>query len=210
MTRLTHILGDAVHHLTARQSSNNANNLDPNAQDLHVDDIQKQRFLAIGIVALVSAIASLCLLSFLLYRLVFWRNYYKRPLSQNQYVLLIFNLLLADFQQAVGFMICLVWASTGVVQHQTAACNLQGWLVQTSDPASGLFVLAIATHTCAVVLRGRQLPHGVFVACIIALWAFVLVLGFIPVGLFGKNTFVVSEAGWVGPTLQKLSPISSC
>ncbi|KAL1979790.1 hypothetical protein VTN96DRAFT_5197 [Rasamsonia emersonii] len=93
-------------------------------------------------------------------------------------------------------MICLVWVSTGFVQHQTAACNLQGWLVQTGDPASGLFVLAIAIHTCAVVLRGRQLPHGVFVGCIIALWAFVLVLGFIPVGLFGSNTFVVSEAGW--------------
>ena len=66
----------------------------------------------------------------------------------------------------------------------------------TQDPGSGLFVLSIALHTGAVVLRGRQLPFNMFVYCVIGLWMFILVLGFIPVGLCGSKAFVISEANW--------------
>lgn len=166
-------------------------------QELSVDSAQRSRFIAIGVVALCSAIATLSLISFLLYRFIFWKRYYKQPLVENQYVFLIFNLLLVDFQQALGFMMCLVWAAKGKVEYHTAACVLQGWLVQTADPGSGLFVLAIAVHTGAAVLRGRQLSFPAFLCCVIALWGFIITLGVIAVGLYGGDTFVVSEAGWV-------------
>ncbi|RAH40214.1 protein gprD [Aspergillus brunneoviolaceus CBS 621.78] len=149
-----------------------------------------------GVVALCSFVASFGLLSFLTYRFIFWRQYYKRPLAQNQYVVLIYNLLLVDLQQATAFLLCLHWVSKGYVYYPSAPCVLQGWWIQTGDPGSGLFVLAIAMHTGAVVLRGRQLPFPIFVASVVGLWIFIIILGLIPVGLFGSETFVISEAGW--------------
>ncbi|OKL61121.1 hypothetical protein UA08_03095 [Talaromyces atroroseus] len=170
--------------------------IDPEWQELVFDPAQKGRFLGVGLIACVSVVATGCLLGFLTYRMIFWRRYYTRPLAENQYVVLIYNLLLADLQQAIAFLIYLVWVDRGRSQYYTAACYLQGWFIQTADPGSGLFILGIASHTAAVILRGRQLPYGVFCGCIIALWMFILMLGSIPVGMWGKNVFVVSEAGW--------------
>lgn len=158
----------------------------------------KAGFIAMGVLALISWISSFGLLSFLTYRFIFWQRYYKRPLAENQYVVLIYNLLLVDLQQATAFLICLHWVTRGSVNFPSAACVLQGWWIQVADPGSGLFVLAIAIHTADVVLRGRQLPFKGFVACVCGLWAFIVMLGLIPVGMFTSETFVVSEAGWVG------------
>lgn len=157
----------------------------------------KAGFLAMGVLSLISWVSSIALLSFLTFRFIFWQRYYKRPLAENQYVVLIYNLLLIDVQQATAFLICLHWASEGYVYHPSAACVLQGWWIQIGDPGSGLFVLAIAFHTAGVVLRGRQLEFRHFVMCVCALWAFIILLGLIPVGMFTKDTFVISEAGWV-------------
>ncbi|KAJ5729493.1 uncharacterized protein N7483_004001 [Penicillium malachiteum] len=153
-------------------------------------------FIAMGIIALCSLGSTLGLLSFLTYRFIFWHRYYKNSLAKNQYVVLIYNLLLVDMQQAIAFMISLYWASRGNVHFGEAACYLQGWWIQIGDPGSGLFVLSIALHTGFVVMRGRQLPFNVFVYCVIALWVFILIIGFIPIGLYGSDVFVISEANW--------------
>lgn len=157
----------------------------------------KSEFAAMGVIAAFSWVATLGLLSFLTYRMVFWQRFYKRPLAENQYVVLIYNLLLIDLQQATAFLICLHWLQRGSVNYPSAACVLQGWWIQVGDPGSGLFVLAIAMHTCAVVFRGRQLPFKPFVGCVVGLWVFIIILGLIPVGMFASKTFVISEAGWV-------------
>lgn len=154
-------------------------------------------FIAMGVIALVSFVSSFSLLAFLTFRFIFWQRYYKRPLAENQYVVLIYNLLLVDLQQASAFLICLHWLTRGNVNYPSPACVLQGWWIQIADPGSGLFVLAIAIHTAGVVLRGRQLEYRNFVYCVIALWGFIILLGLIPVGMFTSNTFVISEAGWV-------------
>ncbi|GFF36288.1 hypothetical protein IFM51744_03076 [Aspergillus udagawae] len=168
----------------------------PTAADEPLTGSLRAGFIAIGAVALCSWIATFSLISFLTYRFIFWQHYYKRPLAQNQYVVLIYNLLLVDIQQATAFLLCLHWVARGGVNYPSAACVLQGWWIQTGDPGSGLFVLAIAIHTCSVVLRGRQLPFKTFVWCVVALWAFIILLGLIAVGLYGSRTFVISEAGW--------------
>ncbi|KAL4879704.1 hypothetical protein BJY04DRAFT_192756 [Aspergillus karnatakaensis] len=160
---------------------------------------ERAGFIAMGICGLLSLLTTATLFLFLTHRLLFSSRYYSRPLWRNQYVVLIYNLLLVDMQQATAFMLCLHWAVKKEIWYPSAACVLQGWWIQTADPGSGLFVIAIAIHTGAVVLRGRQLPYHTFVACVIALWIFILILGFIPVGLYTKDTFVISEAGWVCP-----------
>ena len=170
-------------------------------QGLHPSD--KGGFIAIGVIALLSFISSLGLLSFLTFRFIFWQRYYKRPLAENQYVVLIYNLLLVDLQQATAFLICLHWIARGSVNYPSAGCVLQGWWIQIADPGSGLFVLAIALHTGVVVLRGRQLSFRMFIVAVCALWAFIILLGLIPVGMFTSKTFVVSEAGWVSSLLHQ-------
>lgn len=170
----------------------------PREHYLHTEKVEDiSGPVAMGTVGLCSFLASLSLLCFLTYRFIFWQRYYKRPLAENQYVLLIYNLLLADLQQATAFMVAYHWAAQRKVTHPSAACVIQGWFIQTADPGSGLWVLAIAVHTCAVVITGRQLQYRTFVCCIIGLWAFILLLGLIPVGLYTSETFVISESGWV-------------
>jgi uncharacterized membrane protein len=160
-------------------------------------DSERSVFIAMGIIALISLVSTLSLLSFLTYRFIYWQRYYKSSLAKNQYVVLIYNLLLADLQQSLAFLISLYWVSVGSVRFGTPACYLQGWWIQTGDPGSGLFVLSIALHTGAVVMRGRQLTYQTFIWCVVGLWTFILILGFIPVGLYGKEVFVISEANWV-------------
>lgn len=181
-----------VHHPRAYDTS------DPRLQDLAVVGSLEDGFIAMGVLACFSFVATLTLLSFLTYRMVFWRSYFRTPLIRNQCILLIYNLLLVDLQQSVSFMLCLHWVATGRASFDSAACILQGWWLQIADPGSGLFVLAIAIHTLPAVIRGRQLPFKIFVACIVALWVFIIILGIIPVALYRRRAFIVSEAGWVG------------
>lgn len=159
--------------------------------------VHRPGVLAMATIGLISFISTLSLLLFLTYRFIFWRRYYRRPLAENQYVLLIYNLLLADIQQSTAFMISYYWIANDKVTFGSVPCYLQGWWIQTADVGSGLFVLAIAVHTAAIVLIGKQLTYRTFICCIIALWAFILLLGFIPVGMYGSKTFVISESGWV-------------
>lgn len=165
--------------------------------EIPLEGRDRSLFIAIGVIGLFSLLSTLGLLSFLTYRFIFWQRYYESPLGQNQYVVLIYNLLLVDLQQALAFVVSLYWVSNGHVHFGEAACYLQGWWIQTGDPGSGLFVLSIALHTGAVVLRGRQLPFRTFAYCVVGMWMFILVLGFIPVGLYGSKVFVISEANWV-------------
>ncbi|KAL2865280.1 protein gprD [Aspergillus lucknowensis] len=190
---LPHGEGTRIDHLIPRQAP---------AHDEPVEGATKAGFIAMGICGLLSFSATLGLLSFLTFRFIFWDRYYKRPLMHNQYVVLIYNLLLADLQQATAFLLCLHWVKEGSVYFPSAACVLQGWWIQTADPGSGLFVIAIAIHTGAVVLRGRQLPYWAFVTCVLGLWAFIIILGIIPVAVYTSETFVISEAGWcwISPT----------
>ena len=91
--------------------------------------------------------------------MVSWRKYYRIYPGYNQYLLLIFNLVLADFQQSIAFLISFHWIAQNSILAPTAACFIQGWLVQVGDVSSGIWVLAIAIHTWYSVARGRKVEH---------------------------------------------------
>ncbi|EAT92178.2 hypothetical protein SNOG_00683 [Parastagonospora nodorum SN15] len=84
----------------------------------------------------ISFIASISLLVVLTYKLVSWKLKSKRS---NQFVILIFNLLWADIQQALAFLLNVEWLRLGSVQIENPICFAQGWLVSTGDLGSGLF-----------------------------------------------------------------------
>lgn len=159
---------------------------------------QRNGLIAVSVMAILSFVATLILICFVTYRLIFWRSSYARYIGYNQYVILIYNLVLADLQQSLAFLICIKWIVEDKIEASSAACFLQGFWLQIGDPASGLFVLAIAFHTFLLVTMGHKLSHRVFVAGVVAVWVFVAVLVIIPIASAGRFVFIPSGA-WVSP-----------
>jgi hypothetical protein len=158
----------------------------------------RRGLIGVGIVSLISTLATAVLFFIITYRLIFWRRHSGTYLGYNQYIVLIYNLLIADLQEAVGFLLSLHWVHKDKLYYDTPICFTQGWLLQIGDPASGLFVLAIAVHTFFTVVIGRKISHRTFVAWVIGLWAFCLALPIIPTALYGRETFAPTGP-WVRP-----------
>ncbi|KKY28989.1 putative integral membrane protein [Diplodia seriata] len=148
----------------------------------------------VGIFALMSTVATLALLCWITYRLVSWRKHYRSYVGYNQYVLLIYNLLLADLQQSISFLISFHWIHTDSMLAPSPACFGQAWLVQIGDISSGMFVLAIALHTFFSVVKGRQIPFRAFLIGTIVIWALALLLTVLGPALHGSDYFTAAGA----------------
>lgn len=179
------------HEMEGHGSENNGRLLvKPLPRDLRNGQI------GVSVLAAISVLATFSLVCYLTYRLLFWRLYQKQYLGQSQYIILIFNLLLADIVQSIGFLVCAYWAAKDEIRAHTVACHLQGMSLHIGDPASGLFILAIAVHTFALVISGKKLPHKWFVVAILSVWVFLLILLVIPFTRHGGHLFVPAGA-WV-------------
>ncbi|KAJ5444027.1 uncharacterized protein N7458_007899 [Penicillium daleae] len=163
--------------------------------------LQRTGLIVVSALATVSLIATFSLLCFFTYRFIFWKKYYKRYIGYNQYVVLMYNLALADFIQGLGFIVSLKWIAKDSLHAEDPACFLQGIWLQIGDPMSGLFVLAIALHTFMQVTMGRQLGHRTFVAIVVGLWVFGVILVIIPIALVGPHVWMPSVA-WCWMTTQ--------
>ncbi|EFQ99596.1 integral membrane protein [Nannizzia gypsea CBS 118893] len=153
--------------------------------------------------SLVSAVAVLGLLGFLTYRLMFSHKRDGTYLGHNQFVVLIYNLLLADLHVALGFIMSAHWIQNDGIFASSPICFAQGWLLQLGDPSSGLFVVAIAVHTFATVFAGRKLSYRLTVSCIIGLWCFCLLLVIVPTARHGRHTYVPSGAWcWINQEFE--------
>lgn len=158
--------------------------------------LQRRGLIAIAALAFISLISTFSLLCFFTYRFIFWKKYYKRYIGYNQYVVLMYNLALADFIQGLGFIVSLRWITQNSIHATDPGCFLQGIWLQIGDPMSGMFVLAIALHTFMHVSLGRQLSHRVFVSIVVGLWVFGVILVVIPIGIYGRYVWMPSVA-WV-------------
>ncbi|EZF71485.1 hypothetical protein H105_06440 [Trichophyton soudanense CBS 452.61] len=142
-------------------------------------------------IALMSLIATVCSFAIITYRLVFWRRFSATYLGYNQYVILIYNLIIADMQTAGGAIMTLHW--------------YRGWLFQEGVPTSGLFVSAIAIHTFITVVLGRKLKYRTFVCCVVVIWMFALFLTVLPIIMEGKHAYVNSGAWcWITANREDL------
>jgi hypothetical protein len=141
---------------------------------------------AVVVLAFISFFASISLLFVLTYKLISWRIKSKRS---NQFVILIFNLLWADIQQALAFLLNIEWLRLGSLQVENPVCFAQGWLVSTGDLGSGVWCFAIGLHTFASVILDYRLKPNYFYATVIALWVFIIGLSSIGIGIHGLTTF---------------------
>jgi hypothetical protein len=156
----------------------------------------KAGLIPVGLFAMLSLISVSALIGFITWRLISWRKHYKQYVGYNQYVILIYMLLLADLQQAIAFAISFHWLSLGKILAPTPACFLQAWFLHIGDVASGFFVLTIAIHTWMGVIRGYRMPYRWFVVSIVAIWMAALLLTLVGPAMHG-NRFFARAGGWV-------------
>lgn len=157
---------------------------------------------AVVVLGFISFFASISLLFLLAYKLVIWKIKSKRS---NQFVILIFNLLWADIQQALAFLLNVEWLRLGSVEVHNPICFAQGWLVSTGDLGSGVWCFAIGLHTFASVILDFRLQPKYFYATIVALWVFIVGVSSIPVGLYGNDLYVRSGVWcWIHHDLNDL------
>ncbi|OJJ95713.1 hypothetical protein ASPACDRAFT_47604 [Aspergillus aculeatus ATCC 16872] len=170
-----------------------------------LSNLQQKGLIVISALALLSMFTTFSLLSFITYRFIFWRQYYRRYIGYNQYVVLMFNLILADFLQSFGFIMSLRWIAIDAVRATDAACFLQGVGLQIGDPMSGLFVLAIAVHTFLHVCLNYQMEHRVFVSMVVGLWVFGVVMTIIPIAAHGRYVWYPAVAWcWMTPEYENM------
>jgi hypothetical protein len=149
---------------------------------------------AIGIFALASVIATCTLFAFISYRMITWRRYYRTFVGRNQYLVLVYNLALADLMQALGFTISFYWLEQGEIDSNSNWCFGQGFLVHIGDVASAFFILAIAVHTWFRVVKNGSLEFSSFLYCVISIWIFAALLSILGPITKGKHVFVQSGA----------------
>jgi hypothetical protein len=167
-----------------------------------MDTSLKAGLRAMGAVATLSVVSTFGLLCFITYRMIFWKKYYSSTVSQNQNVVLVYNLLLGDLFQAVSFLTSFHWAESNSILAPTTACSAQAVLLTFGDLASGIFVFLIAVHTAISVLMGRAIPLRYLIAVIILCWLFTLFLTVLGPAIYGQAYFTATGA-WVSRAIER-------
>ncbi|OIW31699.1 hypothetical protein CONLIGDRAFT_697950 [Coniochaeta ligniaria NRRL 30616] len=120
--------------------------------------------------------------------------------SPNQFLVLLYNLLIADMHQAASFLINGVWVAKDTIQVGSPACFAQGWLVSNGDVAGGLFLSAIAIHTYLTVVWNRKPPQRVLYAGVVGVWIFTYFISALGIAIThnGKSGggFYVRAGAW--------------
>ena len=164
----------------------------------------------LGVLGAISVIATTGVLSNLIWQMIRTRNRKEYRLYQRQLYILYFNLLIADFLQAVSFLFSFHWEAIDAILAPTGACWAQGWLLHLGDVSSGFFVFAIALHTWVSVVKWRrEVTYRTFVICVLSVWGFCVVMASLPPIIRGKHCYVKSAA-WVSrpPELLPLFMLS--
>jgi len=199
LTLLSEVSWPSAGELMIRSASDSKLDID------HLPLEQWRGLIAVSTMALLSLIATSSLLGFITYRLIFWKLHFQRYIGYNQYIILIYNLVLADFLQSIAYLICLRWIITDQIKSGTAACFLQGLWLQMANPGSGLFVLGIAFHTFLLIVWGYKMSHKIFVTFVCGIWSMVVILMIIPLATHGAAVFVPSGPWcWIGEDHESL------
>lgn len=158
--------------------------------------VLSQGLVAVSTFGFLSFFFSTSLFLFLTYRLVSWRRKSGSQASTNQFLVLIYNLVLADIQQSLAFLLNASSLTHNALEVGTRTCWAQGWFVSTGDLASSVFIFAIAMHTFLAVVKGYKLPSHAFYSSIACLWIFVYSLAIIGAAMHPNDLYVRAGA-WV-------------
>lgn len=122
---------------------------------------------------------------------------------QNQYLILLVNILVADIIQGSSYTFSFHWIRLAAIISPSHPCTAQGWLLNTGDLTSALFVLFIAVHTFYRTVCNRRMNDRVFYLLIGITWIFGVVISCLGPAIHGQKYYV--RAGvvcWVSNTFQ--------
>jgi hypothetical protein len=149
----------------------------------------------LGVIALTSALSTIALTGFISYRASQWHKFYSKDIKKNVFVVLLCNLFLADFFQSFGFLFSWHWYGMKDIVSNTGPCTVQGFFINFGDVASAFFVLTIAMQTWAHLRFQRQLRFDAFLAIVVCVWVFALVLTML--GPVTTSEYFVDTGAWV-------------
>lgn len=152
---------------------------------------------------LLSLATTLVLFTFLTYRLLTWYHRGQIRNGANQFFILVYNLVIADLQQAIAFALTTVYVVHDKIDVDSSTCGANGWFVSVGDLASGVFILSIALHTLFTVARDRVMSDKLFYLWLVCAWLFVYLMAALTVSLYPN---VYSRAGawcWIDQRYDK-------
>ncbi|KAK4234636.1 G protein-coupled glucose receptor regulating Gpa2-domain-containing protein [Achaetomium macrosporum] len=124
----------------------------------------------------------------------------RKKAHPNQFLVLVYNLLLADIHQAAAFLLNVVWLGRNGITVRTSTCWVQGWLVSTGDLSSSLFITAIAAHTYLAVVWRYTPPQLAVYTTVIGLWVFNYLQAVLGIAITGNGKaeggYYVRAAAW--------------
>ncbi|PNP40189.1 hypothetical protein TGAM01_v208442 [Trichoderma gamsii] len=108
-----------------------------------------------------------------------------RPLkgAPNQFLILIYNLLIADLHQSIAFALNSTWINRNAILVGSKTCWAQGFFVSTGDLSSSLFITLIAIHTFCSVVKGYRPSQRLLYLTIVLVWLFVYFISTLPIAI---------------------------
>lgn len=156
----------------------------------------KNGLISAGVFGALSFISAFAFSLYIALRLISWKGPSRGSLYQNQFVILVLNLLIADILQAAGFGFSFYWLMNSQIIPSSDACFAQAWFFQIGDTSNAFFILTIAIHTWVTIVKGYQLPFKRFVFALIFIWS--LAVFFSIIGPLESGRDIYTEAGiWV-------------
>lgn len=166
-----------------------------------LSDTMFHGLVAVATFGLLSFFCSISLFIYLTWKIILWKR--KTPIGQsqaslptNQFLFLIYNLLFADIQQALAFILNINSLRNNGIIVGTTTCWAQGWFISTGDLASSVFISAIACHTFFSVVKQYRLPQWLFYTVVGGCWVFIYGLAIIGIAMHPKDLYVRAVA-WV-------------
>ena len=134
----------------------------------------------------------------------------RRP---NQFLLLVYNLLLADMHQALAFALNGTWLAEDGIFVEHKACFTQGLFVSTGDLSSSMFITFIAAHTYLAIVRGYRMSQSVLYCGIACVWIFVYLISTVPLVATRHGAdvggFFVRAGAWVRAAIKPTCALPS-
>lgn len=166
--------------------------------------VLQQGLMAVCFLGFLSFFSSFTLFVYLTYKLVRWHLYGQARKGYNQYLLLYYNLLLADIQQSLAYLLTSQWLVEQKIDVQSPACYAQGWFMSIGDLASGIWILAIAMHTFFAIVKGQKPSNRLFLCAVAGLWIFIYAMAITGVALHPPD-FYGRAGAWVCNSWKPIS-----
>lgn len=123
----------------------------------------------------------------------------RRSSMHSATLLIIFQILLADFIQSLGFFMSVHWLADMAIYGDDPLCSIQGFTINLGDMASAFFVLFMAVQTYFHLVRERTIPQIWVYVTIIFVWAISLILS--SLGPVLRKGYFEPTGAWVSHIL---------